>query len=188
MLRANVVGGVFREYLSSVEVDKREMKPFKFDFRHDTKVYVVPGDDRCAVVFEFSFTERVDQVVASVFMKEFTESRRRLNSAPPCSFSPNPPGELKAFGITEPQGTLGFISFALLKTHVSSKEKVEKAAASLQMFRNFLQYHIKCSKSYFHARMRARVRVLLKVLNRAKQDADEGKEKKTISGKTFTRK
>lgn len=187
MLRATVVGGVFKKYLGAV-AEGTKPEPFRFEMRHDTTVYFAPGDDRVVVIYEFSFTERVDQVVASVFMKEFAESRRRLGEAPPCSFSHNPPAELAQFGVTEPTGSLGFISFAMLKTHVNSPEKVSKAAGSLQMFRNYLQYHIKCSKSYFHARMRARVRVLLKVLNRAKQEQDEGKEKKTISGKTFTRK
>lgn len=191
MLRANVVGGVFKKYLSSVSLNKDGDKPapFKFAMRPDTTVYFVPGDERCAVIYEFAFAERVDQVVCSVFMKEFTESRRRLGAAPPCSFSVNPPQELASFGVTEPSGkSLGFISFSMLEPHTNTADKVDRAAGSLQMFRNFLQYHIKCSKSYFHARMRARVRVLLKVLNRAKQDDDDNKEKRTITGKTFTRK
>lgn len=51
-----------------------------------------------------------------------------------------------------------------------------------------MQYHMKCSKQYFHARMRSRVSSLLKVLNRAKvENPDEQKQKKTISGKTFLR-
>lgn len=186
MLRAIVVGGVFKRYMAAVASgDKPD--PLKFEMRRDTTVYFVPGDDRVVVVFEFDFNERVDKVVASVFMKEFTESRRRLNAAPPCSFSNNPPSELEALGVTEPRGSLGFISFAMLKSHVATEAKVDNAAASLQMFRNYLQYHLKCSKSYFHARMRARVRMLLKVLNRAKQDPED-KEKKTMSGKSFKRK
>ena len=38
-----------------------------------------------------------------------------------------------------------------------------------------------------HARMRKRVDALLQVLNRARPDPPEGKAKKTIGGKTFTR-
>jgi hypothetical protein len=40
-------------------------------------------------------------------------------------------------------------------------------------------------QAYFHSRMRARVVSLLKILNRAKTERDEDKEKKTFSGKRF---
>ena len=46
-------------------------------------------------------------------------------------------------------------------------------------------YHIKCSKAYMHDRMRKRVDSLLQVLNRAKAEPLEPKEKRTITGKTF---
>lgn len=46
-------------------------------------------------------------------------------------------------------------------------------------------YHIKCSKAYMHDRMRKRVDSLLQVLNRAKAEPLEPKEKKTMTGKTF---
>ena len=59
------------------------------------------------------------------------------------------------------------------------------------MFRNYLHYHIKASKSFLHMRMRSRVVSLLQVLNRAVPDKKTTEEKvavmKTISGKTFTR-
>ncbi len=38
----------------------------------------------------------------------------------------------------------------------------------LHHFRNYLHYHIKCSKAYIHSRMRAKTAAFLKVLNRAK--------------------
>jgi actin related protein 2/3 complex subunit 2 len=54
-------------------------------------------------------------------------------------------------------------------------------------FRNYLHYHIKCSKTYLHMRMRKRVVGWMQVLNRALPDL-EGGEKKTAGGKTFVRK
>jgi len=99
-----------------------------------------------------------------------------------------PPSELKAFGIKDPTGNLGFFSLAILKDHVTKDEVQSKVVEALQSFRTYLQYHIKCSKSYFHSRMRAKAKDLLKVLNRAKQpDPEATGTKKTISGKTFTR-
>jgi len=139
--------------------------------------------------FGLDFKEKVDRAVAKVFMQEFVDSRKTIGFAPPIAWGVNPPSELKAFGITDPQpGYLGFISFAILKDHVAKEETLTRVIEVLQGFRNYLQYHIKCSKSFFHSRMRARVKELLKVLNRAKQvDPDGEKTKKTITGRTFTR-
>lgn len=45
---------------------------------------------------------------------------------------------------------------------------------------------MKCSKAHLHTRMRNRVRSFLQILNRAKSDPQKV-EKKTITGKTFSR-
>lgn len=52
----------------------------------------------------------------------------------------------------------------------------------MQLFRDYLHYHIKCSKAYMHSRMRTRVAEFLKVLNRAKPDVAAGEgARKTAS-------
>jgi len=66
------------------------------------------------------------------------------------------------------------------------KESRDKTIDMIIQFRNYLHYHIKCSKSHMHTRMRNRVDSLLKVLNRAKQELP--KQKTTISGRTFVKK
>jgi len=187
MLKTNLVGGPFYRFLQNLNKGGAALDPFKFSLRSDTTVYFFSGSDRVTLVYSVDFTERVDLAVAKVFLQEFEDTRRHLGSAPPCSFSVNPPMEMKAFNITEPQpGKLGFLSFALLKSHVDNN-KLDRVVATLQSFRNYLQYHIKCSKSFFHARMRARVQSLLKVLNRAKQEQEDG-PKRLLSGKYFVRK
>ena len=57
----------------------------------------------------------------------------------------------------------------------------------LHMLRNYIQYHIKCSNSFFHQRMRARVVELLKVVNRARPEELNPKAMKTATGRTFVR-
>jgi len=79
----------------------------------------------------------------------------------------------------------GFVSFVLFASHISGNKK-EKSIDNIQTFRNYLHYHIKCSKAFMHTRMRNRVKTFLQVLNRAKS-APESTEKKTITGKTFKR-
>lgn len=54
----------------------------------------------------------------------------------------------------------------------------------IQLFRDYLHYHIKCSKAYMHSRMRHRVAEFLKILNRAKPEVAV-QERKTATGRTF---
>lgn len=74
----------------------------------------------------------------------------------------------------------------LFKNHLDPARR-EKTIDTIQLFRDYLHYHIKCSKAYMHTRMRLRVEALLQVLNRAKMKNANQDEKKTASGKTFRR-
>jgi len=187
MLKANVLGGVFDYYFSNLLKKGKPLERFQFNLRSDTIIYLVPSADRLTVVFSLDFKEKVDRAVAKIFMQEFVDARRTLGAAPPVAWNTNPPLELKEFGATEPTGNLGFITFSVMASNVD-RDKKEKVVAVLQSFRSYLQYHIKCSKSFFHSRMRERVKSLLVVLNRARQEPiGESKEKKTITGRTFTR-
>lgn len=187
MLKTNTIGAVFDHYFTAM-LSGGSSEPFQFALRADTKIYIFPSTDRVAVIFSLDFNEPSDRVLARVFLQEFTDCRRHLGAAPPCSFNHNPPLEMKHFGITEPisKDHLGFVSFAILKSHLEGPKK-ERVINNLQSFRNYMQYHIKCSKAYFHSRMRARVVSLIKFLNRAKQETDEEVVKKKMSGKTFNR-
>jgi len=187
LMKSRVVGGVFDHFLEALIKGGAPLQPFRFALRKDTEVFFFPGADRVIVVYALDFTERVDKAVARVFMQEFVDCRRSLGAAPPCTFGADPPAEMKHFNITQNQGNLGYISFAVLKSHLANNRK-EQIVAVLTSFRNYLQYHLKCSKSYFHSRMRAKVKELLMVLNRAKVTQEGDKSMKTMGGKTFTRK
>jgi len=189
--KANVLAGVFDHFFSAVLAGKPLTDPFRFKLRSDTEIFLFPKPDRVTVIFGFDFREKVDRAIAKIFMQEFIEAKRALGAAPPCNWyeSKNPPVELAHYKITEPTQNLGFISFAVQKSNLDSNKK-DRVIAVLQVFRNYLQYHIKCSKSYFHARMRARVVTLLTVLNRAKYSEEEKlsqSQKKTAQGRTFNR-
>jgi actin related protein 2/3 complex subunit 2 len=184
LLKSKLTGGVFDHFFTALMEDKKVDK-FKFDLRPDTTIFFCPRADRTTVVFEVNFQIKMDQVIANVMLKEFVAARKNIGRAPPCTWDANPPEELRDFGITTNKGCLGYMSFAILKSHLE-KGKQEVVIAVLQTFRTYLQYHIKMAKSYFHSKMRKRVVELIKVLNRAKVP-DLKKEKKTAAGKTFKR-
>jgi len=190
-LKASTLSGVFDHFFSSV-LTGATLPNFTFNLRSDTAIYLFPkAGDRCTVIFGVDFKEKVDRAIAKVFMQEFCDARRQggLGAAPGVTFGINPPAEMAHFKITEPTGNLGFVTFAVLKSHLE-KDKKERVTAVMSTFRNYLQYHIKCSKAHFHSRMRARVASLLQILNRAKAEPPGNAEKnaKTMRGTTFVRK
>lgn len=188
LFKPNLVGGVFEHFFSNLlKAGSSPLPPFQFALRSDTTVYFLPGADRVTIVFSLDFKDRVDRAVARVFLQEFVDARRSLGAAPPCAFGANPPAELKTFGVTEPSGNLGFITFSVLKSHLDKPEKKDKVIAVLQVFRNYLQYHIKCSKTFFHSRMRLRVAALIGMLQKAKMEPLVAGTARTITGRTFTR-
>jgi actin related protein 2/3 complex subunit 2 len=97
-----------------------------------------------------------------------------------------PPLELKDVKNLKDDARIGYVTFTLFPRHYTKGVRREETISLIQTFRDYLHYHIKCSKAYLHSRMRARVTEFLKVLNRAKPEP-RNVEKKTITGKTFTR-
>ena len=65
--------------------------------------------------------------------------------------------------------------------HFANPTVAASTISHIQLFRDYLHYHIKCSKAYMHSRMRHRVTEFLKVLNRAKTESVGEKERKTVS-------
>jgi len=139
--------------------------------------------DRVTIIFSIAFTDSDDVVFGKVFLQEFKKS---VAGAPAVDFRFDPPGEL-AGAPNIPQGkSIGYVTFVLFDRHYIGAGK-QKSATILPSFRNYLHYHIKCAKSHLHTRMRNRVEESIKILNRAKQEEIQPKEKKTAAGKTFKR-
>ncbi|CAK4147642.1 unnamed protein product [Aphanomyces euteiches] len=134
------------------------LSPIQIPFRRQETIYVLPQADRVVIVFSVAFQDKTDQAIA----REFAEARRHVNNAPPVSFGKDPPLELRAVSGLRPSADhVGYLSFAIFKSHVDSDAKREKACTLIQGFRNYLHYHIKASKTYLHIRMRKRVDLLL---------------------------
>jgi len=125
-------------------------------------------------------------VIAKVFLQEYQDARRTMSNAPSVMYSQKePPQELRGVRNLKVGEAQVFVSFVLFQPHIAPAKR-EKTIDNIQTFRNYLHYHIKCSKAYLHTRMRNRVRTFLQVLNRAKSEP-QSTEKKTITGRTFNR-
>ncbi|OQS00899.1 actin-related protein 2/3 complex subunit [Achlya hypogyna] len=191
LLKRNILSAPFDHCFLALHADQSSsLSPIQIPFRRQETVYVLPQADRIVIVFSVAFQDKTDQAIARIFLQEFAEARRHVNNAPPVSFGKDPPLELRGVpNLRQSLDHVGYLSFAIFKTHIDSDAKRSKACTLVQGFRNYLHYHIKASKTYMHIRMRKRVDLLLQVLNRAQPAKDPSKAtKKTITGKTFDRK
>jgi len=122
-----------------------------------------------------------------VFLQEFVDARRlpTIQTAPQVLYSNrDPPLEIRDVPGLSRTEDVGYVTFVLFPRHFSNPHVAEATISHIQLFRDNLHYHIKCSKVYMHTRMRARAAEFLKVLNRAKTEV--AGERKTVTGRTFT--
>jgi len=183
-LRMYALGGPLYQYCKALQAGKSLQKSFDFKLRRDTWCWIVPSGDRIAVVFAMEFPIKTDKILGNQILTEFLEVRRQkdLQSSPVIAYSKKPPAELKNCKIPnyDKQAFLGYFTILLLPSHVKGA-KLDKAVENIVGFRAYLTYHIKCAKAFFHQSMRARVKKMLQILNRARyEDSDNRKKKKII--------
>ncbi|KAI8000915.1 Actin-related protein 2/3 complex subunit 2A [Camellia lanceoleosa] len=154
--------------------------------------FLAPQAEKVTVVFPMRFKDSTDTVLATrhsyslAIIQEFVEARRTagLSNAPPCSWSPSPPLELKDAPAEALSTNAGFVSFVIFPRHVEGK-KLDKTVWNLSTFHAYVNYHVKCSEGFMHTRMRRRVESLIQALDRAKPDTE--KSKKTGQNRSFKR-
>jgi len=185
LLKRHALAAPFYKVFADIE-QKKPGNLVELPYRDDEAIYLKPESDRCIVIFSINFKDPDDIVLAKVFLQEYADARKTMSNAPSVTYSQKePPLELKGVRNLKVSSTQGFVSFVLFAPHIAAAKR-EKTIDNIMTFRNYLHYHLKCSKAFLHTRMRNRVRTFLQVLNRAKSEP-ESKEKKTITGRTFKR-
>jgi len=156
--------------------------------RGDHSIFVCPKVDRVVVIIHVTFNEGTDISLSRIFMQEFVEAKRTVTglSIPNVSYSKDAPTELAGQAFGNVPDSSGFLLFQFEKRTLEGADCVAAAVHLLTGFRSYLLYHIKATKTYLHMRMRKRVADWLQVLNRAKPESAEPKEKKSITGKTLS--
>ena len=162
----------------------------------------------CTVVFPMhvssSLSNNEDEVViARAFLAHFAEASRnstKLSAAPFVSY--HKPGQKPPLELTtnvdatrdgggdevdemDLNANGGYISFVIFPRHVKTKESLERAVWMLASFPNFIKSHLKCSKGYWHGKMRKKAEELLETLKRAKKEPKDSAKKKLMSGRTY---
>lgn len=183
LLKRNCFASVFERFFEMLQNEEASSERAVIPYRDDETMYVEVKEDRVTVIFSTVFKDDDDVIIGKVFMQEFKEGRKASTTAPQVLFShKDPPRELEGTGAAKGEN-IGYITFVLEKRHCNEKAR-DNTINLIHTFRNYLHYHIKCSKAYLHSRMRARTTDFIKVLNRARPEV-KVVEKKTMSGRTF---
>ncbi|XP_057380602.1 actin-related protein 2/3 complex subunit 2-like [Daphnia carinata] len=185
LLKRNCFASVFEKYFEFQEKGEEGHKRAVINYRDEETLYIEAKADRVTVVFSTVFRDEDDIVLGKVFLQELREGRRASHTAPQVLFSHRePPLELQNTD-AKVGDNIGYITFVLFPRH-TNKNVRDNTINLIHLFRDYLHYHIKCSKAYIHSRMRAKTSDFLKVLNRARPEP-KSVEKKTITGRTFIR-
>lgn len=168
LLKRNCFASVFEKQFDALE-----------NFVEDQQVVIGDGyftiqtkSDRVVVTITIIFKDDSDMAIGKTFLQEFRDCKRAQQTAPQVMFTLEP-------------GNKALVTFVLLEKHTNMDAR-GRTIDLILMFRQYIQYHVKCSKAYIHCRMRNRTQEFLRVLDRAIPES-ENAPKKTYSGKIFTR-
>ena len=187
-MKRHMLAAPFLNCFESVREKRGSGEIVKIAYRDNEAFYIKSEGDRVMVIYSIAFRDADDQVLAKVFLQEFADARRSIRSVPSVSYTyREPPLELQNYPGVEEGNNVGFVTFVLFEQHIGPARQ-ETTINLLENFRDYLHYHIKCSKAYMHEKMRNRVSTWLQILNRARTEPFEKKEKKLASGRTFKRK
>ncbi|KAJ8474104.1 hypothetical protein ONZ45_g1755 [Pleurotus djamor] len=156
-------------------------------YRDEEAIYIQAANDRVTVIFSTVFREETDRIFGKVFLQEFVDARRlpTIQNAPQVLYSAkDPPLEIRHLPDLRQSEEIGYVTFVLFPRHFQTPDIAAGTISHIQLFRDYLHYHIKCSKAYMHSRMRHRVAEFQKVLNRAKSESVAA-ERKTVTGRSM---
>ena len=185
LLKRNCFASVFEKYFALQEAGWDGQESAVVHYRDDETMYVEATHDRVTVIFSTTFKDKDDIILGKVFLREFIEGKRKHDSAPHILYNRDPPAGIEEEGALTGEN-VRYITFVLCNRHTNEKAR-QNTIDLIHQFRNYLHYHIKCSKAYLHSRMRTKTNNFLKVLNRAKADNKIPAVLRTDSSKELTK-
>ncbi|XP_063714269.1 actin-related protein 2/3 complex subunit 2-B-like [Symsagittifera roscoffensis] len=185
---ADIKYHVFAAYLMPCfkevfEENPKPLQPQLIKIRTDEAIYVRPLADQVELTYRTKFDDDDDFEIGKVFIQEFSETR--VAGPGVRAFVGKPPNEVADIFSSYDNSRAAYVVISLRQQVITGEAKQLNAIKLCLSFRNYLHYHLKCSKAYIHSRMRAQSSHFIKVLNRALPNEEKGGEKKTMSGRSF---
>jgi actin related protein 2/3 complex subunit 2 len=163
-LARNVIAGPFLYIFEKAVAHATTAEMITLDYRPQESIWLKLEGDRVIAIYGIYFDDTDDAVIGKVFLQEMG---KLVQGAPAVDVHiKDPPRELAKVPNLRAHG---YASFLLEGRHFAPKQR-DTTINFMVQFRNYVHYHLKCSKAYLHIRMRNRVQLLLQVLNRAKQE------------------
>lgn len=197
LIKRNVVAApfelAFREQKQLESSGGSSGELMQLHYRDEEAIYIQAASDRVTVIFSTVFREETDRIFGKLFLQEFVDARRpgiqnappSIQNAPQVLYSNrDPPLEIRDLPGLRHSEDIGYVTFVLFPRHFSKSDVSFNTISHIQLFRDYLHYHIKCCKAYMHSRMRHRVSEFQKVLNRAKTEVAVI-DRKTVTGRTM---
>jgi len=142
--------------------------------RHSTfqqSMVVTLTSDRVIIVIPVVVYYEPDRSLTRLFLQQFQQAQQKSSAKnlPICDFrrSNDPPLEIKSFKeklYIDNDNLACYISFTFLENQFQTTSDQINVTQNMLMFFDFLDYHVKCSKSFIHTRMRDTHDSLLKRL------------------------
>jgi hypothetical protein len=133
--------------------------------------------DRVTAVTPFVFGNEIDCALSRLFLQQFEQAQRKSmnerhgKNVPICDYrrSADPPREVRLEHGDDDVSDggvhhAGYLSLTFLEHHIDSEAKQAKAISNVLMLLDFVDYHVKCSKSNIYSRMRSKKDALMKYL------------------------
>ncbi|GAB2294338.1 hypothetical protein Dimus_028548 [Dionaea muscipula] len=149
-------------------------RPIKIVYYPRDPFFVIIKQQKTRVIFPMRFRESSDVAIAISFFQELVDvgSSEAMAKAPPCTWSPIPPPELRGELIEDLSTNGGFVSFDILSHHISNK-RVDKTTWNLLNFNAYVKLYVKCTRGFIQRGMRKRSEHLAEVLHETSLERDE---------------
>ncbi|XP_042477183.1 actin-related protein 2/3 complex subunit 2B [Macadamia integrifolia] len=173
--------------LGSQDISLVMYKPIKLIYHPREPFFIIRMPKKITAVFPMRFRDNTDVIIATAFFQELMDvgCSAEWVKAPPCTWSPIPPPELRGETFEDLSTNGGFVSFDIFSRHVEG-EKLDRTAWSLLNFYAYVKYHVKCTRGFIQRRMRKRSESLAQVLQESGIGEDE--QYKEVRGCKYMRK
>ncbi|KAK1260780.1 Actin-related protein 2/3 complex subunit 2B [Acorus gramineus] len=173
--------------IGSQDISRGLHQPIKQVCHFREPFFLIRMPEKITIVFPIRLKEESDVVLATAFFQELVDVGYSAScaKAPPCTWSPIPPPELRGEYLQYLNTNGGFVSFDIFSCHVKGV-RMEKTLWILLNFYSYLNYYLKSTKACIQRKMRNRQEGLVKVLQKARIEEDE--DNKQIQGPKSGRK